>query len=100
MTGTALGWVVTVIKAIISLDLTISLVAACNLQVYQYLRDQSITMNTAISVPSNLVSSMKQCLTVFLTGRGTILHIINDLGGQSNGLRTNAQWYCGTSYLT
>merc|ERR1719468_541088 len=65
--------------------------------VYHFFRDNTVVLESAISVPSSLESSMVSPLTVFLNGKGKIQHIINDKGAstsQTDGSNAVAAWYC------
>jgi len=66
--------------------------------VYHFFRDNAVVLDTAISVPSSLESSMVSPLAVFLNGKGKIQHIINDKGAstsQTDGSNAVPAWYCG-----
>ncbi|CAJ1341081.1 unnamed protein product [Effrenium voratum] len=67
--------------------------------VYHYFRDNIVTVPSAIIAPPALESSFASPLSVFLNGKGTILHVLNDKGNataidpQDPG-SAFAQWYC------
>jgi len=63
--------------------------------VYTFMRDNTVTVEMGISCPPSLESSFVSPLSVFLNGKGTMSHIINDKGA-ATGPDTNAgtAWYC------
>lgn len=64
--------------------------------VYQYFRDFAVVANTAMIVPDALVSSIVNPVAVFLNGKGTIQHVINDLGASTSFHDSGGfpAWYC------
>ena len=52
--------------------------------VYHYFRDHKVTVASGIAAPAALVPRFHSPLTVCLNGSGTIQHIINDYGGQTD----------------
>ena len=52
--------------------------------VYHYFRDHNVTVASGIAAPAALVSHFTSPLTVCLNGSGTIQHVINDYGGQTD----------------
>eukprot|EP00927_Polykrikos_kofoidii_P059613 TRINITY_DN5475_c0_g1_i1.p1 TRINITY_DN5475_c0_g1~~TRINITY_DN5475_c0_g1_i1.p1 ORF type:complete len:708 (+),score=103.17 TRINITY_DN5475_c0_g1_i1:56-2179(+) len=54
---------------------------AYGLGVYIYFRDNNVTVNRGVAVPEELESSMHSLVTVFLNGKGRMLHVLNNQGG-------------------
>jgi hypothetical protein len=78
---------------------TVSQHVAYGAGVYHYFRDYPVVTETGISVPTQLQSSFVSPLGVFLNGKGTMKHILNDLGEQTAGPSSGAvaKWLCGTT---
>ena len=63
--------------------------------VYQFFRDNAVTVKTGISTPPALESSFVHPLAVFLNGKGIMQHIINDKGDETSSVRgSGAVYYC------
>jgi len=68
--------------------------------VYHYFRDYAVTMKTGISCPPTIESNFKYPLGVFLNGKGTMIHIINDKGQETSITSPTSKpgahpaWYC------
>merc|ERR1712232_446888 len=67
--------------------------------VYHYFRDYAVTVNSAISAPAHLEDSFISPLAVFLNGKGTVRHILNDKGAETSQdpkMPTDAvpKWFC------
>ena len=62
---------------------------------YSYWRDYNVNVNSVISCPTT-TNGIKfiDSLCVWLTGQGSISHIINNDGKQCIGPNTNPQWLC------
>ena len=64
--------------------------------VYHYFRDHKVTVASGIAAPAALVPRFHSPLTVCLNGSGTIQHIINDYGGQTDiDNKGNPETCCG-----
>ena len=65
--------------------------------VYHFFRDNEVTVPSGIVVPDGLVDRIRSPLSVYLSGEGTMEHIINDKGNwtSSKGGGGDAQYYCG-----
>ena len=48
--------------------------------VYHFFRDNEVTVPSGIVVPDGLVDRIRSPLSVYLSGEGTMEHIINDKG--------------------
>ena len=53
---------------------------AVGLGVYHFFRDHTVTANSAVACPSNLQSSFRSVLAMFLSGKGTLRHVLNGDG--------------------
>jgi len=76
---------------------------AYGIGVYHNFIVDSVRVHTAISAPEHLEGSFIAPLTVFLNGKGTIDHILNDLGESSQkgpGSGAVAKWYCGHANIS
>lgn len=67
--------------------------------IYHYFRDAAVTVQSAIIAPTALEPNFVSPLSVFLNGKGTVLHILNDKGQASSvdpKAPTSAvpKWYC------
>ena len=64
--------------------------------VYHFFRDNEVTVPSGIVVPDALVDRIRSPLSVYLSGEGTMTHIINDKGNwtSSKGGGGDAQYYC------
>jgi len=51
--------------------------------VYHYFRDHAVTVQTGIRAPVALESSFYSPLAVYLNGKGTMLHVLNDKGNET-----------------
>jgi len=61
--------------------------------VYHYFRDFDVTVPRGIAAPPWLANSFELPLGVYLSGRGTMLKVLNDFGGvTTKGKQT--QWVC------
>lgn len=67
---------------------------AVGVGVYHFFRDHDVTVRRGIAVPAWLANSFKSPLSVYLSGRGRMLHVLNDEGGQTDRDSTQAQWWC------
>jgi len=60
-----------------------------------------VTVETAISVPSSLVSNFESPFSVFLNGKGTVSHVINGFGEATkesvNNTGAYPSWFCEES---
>lgn len=65
--------------------------------VYHFFRDNEVIVKSGIDVPPWLENRFHSPLGVWLNGRGRMLHIINDKGGETAQGLTQAQWYCDPS---
>ena len=65
---------------------------AYGLGVYCFFRDHSVTVQSGIVAPSHLEPNFVHPLTVFLTGNGAILHVLNDKGNPSTRPGTPSYW--------
>eukprot|EP00756_Hemistasia_phaeocysticola_P042940 Hpha_TRINITY_DN16998_c0_g1::TRINITY_DN16998_c0_g1_i1::g.56244::m.56244 len=54
------------------------------LGVYSFFRDHTVTVKSGIVAPKALEKNFVNCLTVHLSGNGTIEHILNEQGAQTN----------------
>jgi hypothetical protein len=61
--------------------------------VYHFFRDFAVTVQRGISVPAWVENSFESPLSVSLTGKGKMLHVLNDRGGTTNG-NADVNWYC------
>jgi len=71
--------------------------------VYHYFRDAAVTVRSAIVAPTALEPYFVSPLSVFLNGKGMVLHVLNDKGPASAidpKAPTSAvpRWYCGSSF--
>lgn len=70
--------------------------------VYHYFRDAAVTVQSAIVAPAALESYFASPLSVFLNGKGVVLHVINDKGPAS-AIDPEApksavpRWFCNSS---
>ena len=62
--------------------------------VYSFFRDDAVTVESGIVCPSALEASFVAPLTVFLSGKGGIKHVINDKGNASVGPQTSVNYVC------
>lgn len=62
--------------------------------VYSFFRDFAVTTTSGIVVPPALESSFVHPLSVFLSGLGTITHVINDKGPSTGPPKTDAEYVC------
>jgi hypothetical protein len=66
--------------------------------VYHYFRDHTVVVKSGIKCPTDLESSFYYPLSVFLNGKGTVSHVLNDKGAASlkNPTKSGAQpqWIC------
>jgi hypothetical protein len=62
--------------------------------VYCFFRDHNVTVKSGIVAPAALENSFTHPMTVFLNGKGGILHVINDKGGASEGPDSSWHYYC------
>mmetsp|Transcript_11231 Transcript_11231/g.27942 ORF Transcript_11231/g.27942 Transcript_11231/m.27942 type:complete len:255 (+) Transcript_11231:230-994(+) len=71
---------------------------AYGIGVYHFFRDEAVVVDTAISAPAHLEEFFVAPLAVFLDGKGTIKHILNDKGAETkkDPSITGAvpQWLC------
>jgi hypothetical protein len=65
--------------------------------VYHFFRDNAVTVQTAIVAPAALESSFVSPLTVYLNGKGSVQHVINDKGNVTTGPATSTAYWCGGS---
>jgi len=61
--------------------------------VYHFFRDFPVTVQSGIHAPPWLENSFQSPLSVYLTGKGTVLHVINDKG-ESTSEGNQASWHC------
>jgi len=66
---------------------------AYGIGVYHFFRDFAVTVKRGIAVPEWLENSFECPLSVYLTGRGRIMHVINNRGG-STAKGSQVQWSC------
>jgi len=70
---------------------------AYGIGIYHFFRDYPVVVESAIKVPSHLVSRFESPLSVYLNGMGTVKHIINELGDESSMEEDDTAfpvWYC------
>jgi hypothetical protein len=67
--------------------------------VYHYFRDYAVTVRTGIVAPDALVPRFASPLAVYLNGMGTVQHVINDLGNQTDSSQGTGSpsYYCGST---
>jgi len=61
--------------------------------VYHFFRDYAVTVQRGIAAPDWLADSFESPLSVYLTGRGRVLHVLNDRGSPTHDGR-QAEWSC------
>ncbi|CAK0810061.1 unnamed protein product [Prorocentrum cordatum] len=61
--------------------------------VYHYFRDYAVTVQSGIACPEWLENSFDSPLSVYLTGKGKVLHILNDRGDMT-GDGSQVTWLC------
>ena len=72
---------------------------AVGVGVYHYFRDYAVTVEAGIVAPERLVSRFVSPLAIYLSGRGTMRHIINAHGATTsrNGSGSGtSEYYCAT----
>jgi hypothetical protein len=81
---------------------SVSAHAAWGAGVYSFMRDFNVTVKSGIVTPASLETSFVHPFTVYLTGSGTIQHIINDKGAPTNPFEGDghAEYYCGPTAPT
>jgi len=67
--------------------------------IYHYFRDNAVTIDTGVVVPTHLETSFISPFGVYLNGSGVMRHLINDKGEESAANpqwpdRADAKWYC------
>mmetsp|Transcript_38163 Transcript_38163/g.98631 ORF Transcript_38163/g.98631 Transcript_38163/m.98631 type:complete len:857 (-) Transcript_38163:52-2622(-) len=67
---------------------------AYGIGVYHFFRDHAVTVDHGIAAPAWLENSFTSPLSVYLTGKGKILHVLNALGGTSGKDIEQVQWSC------
>ncbi|CAK0907076.1 unnamed protein product [Prorocentrum cordatum] len=67
--------------------------------VYHYFRDHAVTVQTGIAAPSHLESSFVSPLAVSLSGKGTMLAVMNCRGDSTSG-DAGVSYYCETGTPT
>jgi hypothetical protein len=72
---------------------TASAHSAYGVGVYHFFRDFEVTVPRGIACPDWLENSFENPLSVSLTGKGTMTHVINDKGEPTHGDASTA-WYC------
>jgi hypothetical protein len=74
--------------------------AGYGLGVYHVFFDHPVVMQTGIAAPKHLESNFVAPFSVFVNGQGTLKHIINNLGGQTQGDGNggaDVRWWCGAN---
>lgn len=66
---------------------------ARGLGIYHFFRDNHVTVKRGIAAPSWLLNTFESPMAVYLTGLGTMEHIINDYGDRT-GAGSQAKWSC------
>lgn len=66
---------------------------AMGVGVYHYFRDFPVVVKRGIAAPAWLENSFESPLSVSLTGRGTMLHVLNEQGPPTHG-NAGVQWLC------
>lgn len=63
--------------------------------VYHYFRDHPVHVQSGIAVPAWLLNSVVAPLSVYLSGKGEMQHVINNRGAVTSSLTdTKAQYFC------
>merc|ERR1719343_1754959 len=68
--------------------------------VYHNFAKEAVHLHSAISAPTHLESSFISPLAVYLNGKGSVDHVLNDKGGATRkGLAGGAvaKWYCSNA---
>ena len=65
--------------------------------VYHYFRDHAVTVASGIAAPAALVSRFTSPFVVYLSGSGTVQHVINGYGSQTDPTHGGGSpaYYCG-----
>eukprot|EP00467_Chlorarachnion_reptans_P019103 CAMPEP_0114505426 /NCGR_PEP_ID=MMETSP0109-20121206/10847_1 /TAXON_ID=29199 /ORGANISM="Chlorarachnion reptans, Strain CCCM449" /LENGTH=670 /DNA_ID=CAMNT_0001683865 /DNA_START=19 /DNA_END=2032 /DNA_ORIENTATION=+ len=61
---------------------------------YHYFRDHAVTVKSGFSVPESLVPRFRAPMTVFLSGQGTVSHIINENGDSTFSTTNQLAYFC------
>jgi len=72
---------------------TVSAHSAYGVGVYHFFRDFEVTVPRGIACPDWLENSFENPLSVSLSGKGTLTHVINDKGEPTHG-DASTSWYC------
>ncbi|CAK0861942.1 unnamed protein product, partial [Prorocentrum cordatum] len=75
------------------LNNTVSTHSAYGVGVYHFFRDFEVTVPRGIACPDWLENSFENPLSVCLSGKGTMTHVINDKGNPTQG-DASTEWYC------
>ena len=74
---------------------------------YSFMRDFNVTIKSAFVCPTALETSFVNPFTVYLTGAGTIVHVVNDKGPQTDPFHGDGHpgefyfsLHCMTEYST
>lgn len=62
--------------------------------VYNFFRDNNVTVASGISCPDSLTKNFVAPLSVFLSGKGIVNHIINDQGAETGWNNPGVQYEC------
>ncbi|CAK0900709.1 unnamed protein product, partial [Prorocentrum cordatum] len=64
--------------------------------VYHYFRDFPVTVHAGIVAPAHVMASIVSPVAVFLNGRGTMRHVVDNLGADTSETASGgiAQWLC------
>ena len=73
---------------------TVSSFDGYGLGVYHFFRDFAIQVQSAISVPTSILSRIHNALSVYLNGKGTILHVVNNVGDPTSSSANHVSYYC------
>ena len=76
---------------------TVSSFDGFGLGVYHFFRDFAINVQSAISVPPSIVNRIHNALSVYLNGKGTILHVVNDKGNATSSSTNHVSYVCDNS---
>ena len=71
--------------------------SAYGIGVYSFFRDDSVAVANGISTPSRAGVSVFNAMSVFLNGKGSINHIINNSGSSVQGPTFMMKFKCTTS---
>jgi len=62
--------------------------------VYHYFRDHAVHVQSGIAVPAWLLNSFVAPLSVYLSGKGEMQHVINNYGVETSSRTDQAKWFC------